>query len=132
MNISEVGKNIKKYREEKGWSLNRLKEECSIGYATLHDIENGKSKSLNSGNLEKVASALGVTTDELLGVEVIEYTVCDLDKTLEYVLKSEELTVDDITINENEKQLLQDIFSAVTDIIRKQRQRNNNNKEESN
>ncbi|RFM19050.1 XRE family transcriptional regulator [Clostridium botulinum] len=44
MGISELGLNIKKIRAQKGWSLSKLKQESGVGYATLHDIENGKSQ----------------------------------------------------------------------------------------
>ncbi|MDS0527847.1 helix-turn-helix domain-containing protein [Clostridium sp. SHJSY1] len=121
MNISTLGLNIKTLREKKGLSLNKLKEECGIGYATLHDIENGKSQNLNSNNLEKVAKALDTTVDELLNLETIEHTVSDIADTLDAIFKSDELKLDGIELNEYESDFLKDFFKAGIERIRKKR-----------
>lgn len=126
MNISELGINIKKFRELKGWSISRLKQESGVGYATLHDIENGKSQNLNSTNLEKVAKALNVTTNELLGIEIIEYTVTDLGETLETILKSDELELDGILLTEDEKEELMEFFKIGMNNIRRERSKAKN------
>ncbi|MFT8350384.1 helix-turn-helix domain-containing protein [Clostridium saccharoperbutylacetonicum] len=125
MEISSLGINIKILREKKGWSLNKLKEESTIGYATLHDIENGKSQSLNSSNLEKVARALDTTVDELLNIESIEVIVDDISETVEAIFQSEELKLDGIKLNDYESEFLKDFFIAGIDRIRKKRDENN-------
>ncbi|MHB9946939.1 transcriptional regulator [Clostridium botulinum] len=121
MKISELGLNIKKFRKQRGWSLSKLKQESSVGYATLHDIENGKSQNLNSKNLEKVAKALSVNTNELLGIDVVEYTVTDLEETLKIILQSDELELDGLLLDKNEKEELGDFFNLTINIIRKRR-----------
>lgn len=126
MNISELGLNIRKIRELKGWSVNRLKQESGVGYATLHDIESGKSQNLNSTNLEKVAKALDVSTNELLGIEVIEYTVTDLEETLETILESDELELDGFLITEDEKEELMEFFKIGMNNIRRGRSKTKN------
>lgn len=126
MNISELGLNIRKVREQKGWTLTKLKQESNVGYATLHDIENGKSKSLNSMNLEKVSKALNTTTNELLGIDVKEYTVQDLKETLEAILESDELEIDGFLVSDDEKEELQEFFNiAINNIRRKRRKKEN-------
>ena len=125
--ISDLGSNIKKIREEKGWSLNKLKQESGIGYATLHDIENGKSQSLNSSSLEKVANALNVDVNELLGIEIIEVNVQDLEKTLNLVLECDELEIDNMLVSDDEKAELKDFFQLAINKIRRNRNRNANN-----
>lgn len=125
--ISDLGANIKKVREEKGWSLNKLKQESGIGYATLHDIENGKSQSLNSSSLEKVANALNVDVNELLGIEIIEVNVQDLEKTLNLVLECDELEIDNMLVSDDEKAELKDFFELAINKIRRNRNRNANN-----
>lgn len=121
--ISQLGINIKKFRIEKGWSLKKLKDESGVGYATLHDIENGKSKSLNGTNLEKVANALGKATDELLGVEVeiIEYEVGDYKETIKAILKDGNISVDQIPLSDKEKELAFDYAEFFEKMIRKMR-----------
>lgn len=119
--ISTLGINIKTLREKKGLSLNKLKEESGIGYATLHDIENGKSQSLNSNNLEKVAKALDTTIDELLDIESIEYAVSDIADTIDIIFESDELKLDGIDLNNYETEFLKDFFIAGIERIRKKR-----------
>lgn len=121
MNISTLGLNIRALREKKGWSLNKLKEECGISYATLHDIENGKSQNLNSKNLEIVAKALSATVDELLNIESIEYVVDDISDTLDAIFESDELKLDGIELNEYESEFLKDFFKAGINRIREKR-----------
>lgn len=123
MNISDLGLNIKKIRTQKGWSLNKLKQLSGVGYATLHDIENGKSQTLNSTNLEKIANALNISTNELLGIDVVEYTVTDIEETLKIILESDELELDGLLLNEDEKEELQDFFSLAISKIRRRRNR---------
>ncbi|EPY2281758.1 helix-turn-helix domain-containing protein [Clostridium sporogenes] len=123
MEISELGLNIKKFREQKGWSLSKLKQESGVGYATLHDIENGKSKKMNSKNLEKVAKALNITTNELLGIDIVEYTVTDLEETLKIILQSDELEIDGLPVTENEKEELEDFFSLAVNSIKRRRKK---------
>jgi transcriptional regulator with XRE-family HTH domain len=121
MSISTLGLNIRALREKKGWSLNKLKEECGISYATLHDIENGKSQNLNSKNLEIVAKALSATVDELLNIESVEYVVDDISDTLDAIFESDELKLDGIKLNGYEAEFLKDFFKAGIHRIREKR-----------
>lgn len=121
MEISSLGLNIKTLREKKGWNLNKLKEESGLGYATLHDIEHGKSQTLNSNNLEKVARALDTTSDILLNVESVEYVVSDIADTLDAIFESDELKLDDVELNVYESEFLKDFFKAGIDRIRRKR-----------
>lgn len=125
-NVSVLGLNIKKQRDLKGWSLTKLKQESGVGYATLHDIESGKSQNLNSANLEKVAKALNVGTNELLGIDVVEYTVTDLGETLNIILESDELELDGLLLNDSEKDDLKEFFTFAMQSIRRRRQKNAN------
>jgi len=124
MEVSALGLNIKTLREKKGWNLNKLKEESGLGYATLHDIEHGKSQTLNSNNLEKVARALDTTSDILLNVESVEYVVSDIADTVDAIFESDELKLDDIELNEYESEFLKDFFKAGIDRIRRKRVEN--------
>ncbi len=128
MGISQLGINIKSARERRGWSLNRLKQESGIGYATLHDIESGKSQNLNSANLEKVAMALNVPANELLGIDVVEYTVTDLEGTLKIILESDELELDGVALSDFEKQDLEELFYFAVKSLKRRRRRNNANR----
>lgn len=118
MEISLLGKNIKEYRSKKGWSLKRLTEIAEVGYATIYDLENGKKQNINSTTLEKVANALETSTNELLGIDVIEHTVDDIPATIDAIFESDELEIDGIKLTSKEKDILKSIYINGIDIIR--------------
>lgn len=118
MEISLLGKNIKEYRSKKGWSLKKLTEIAEVGYATIYDLENGKKQNINSTTLEKVANALETSTNELLGIDVIEHTVDDIPATIDAIFESDELEIDSIKLTSKEKDILKSIYINGIDIIR--------------
>lgn len=123
MSISLLGKNIKGYRVKKGLSLKKLTEIAEVGYATIYDLENGKKQNINSTTLEKVASALQVTTNELLGIDVIEHTVDDIPNTIDAIFESDELEIDGIKLTSKEKDILKSIYKNGIDVIRLMRKK---------
>ncbi|EAG2930013.1 TPA: helix-turn-helix transcriptional regulator [Listeria monocytogenes] len=64
----KIGKNIKRFRTRKNWSLQMLSEESGIPASTLSDLETDKYLP-NVEKAKKLADALGVTTDDLLEEE---------------------------------------------------------------
>lgn len=118
MEISLLGKNIKEYRIKKGWSLKKLTEIAEVGYATIYDLENGKKQNINSTTLEKVANALETSTNELLGIDVIEHTVNDIPDTIDAIFESDELEIDGIELTAKEKDILKSIYKNGIDVIR--------------
>ena len=60
-------KNLKKLRNKKGWSQERLAREAGISYHTLIKIEQDRIKNPKLGTLIKLAKALGVSLDKLVG-----------------------------------------------------------------
>ena len=59
-------KNIKKLRNKKGWSQERLAREADISYQTLIKIEQERIKNPKLQTLVKLARALEVSLDELI------------------------------------------------------------------
>lgn len=59
-------KNLKKLRQQKGWSQEKLAKEAGISYQTLIKIERGYIKNPKLGTLIKLASALKVSVDDLI------------------------------------------------------------------
>jgi len=60
-------KNLKKLRNKKGWSQERLAREAGISYHTLIKIEQDRIRNPKLETLIKLAKALGVSLDELVG-----------------------------------------------------------------
>ena len=60
-------RNLKKLRNKKGWSQERLAREAGISYNTLIKIERGGIKNPRLETLIKLAKALGVSIDKLVG-----------------------------------------------------------------
>ena len=60
-------KNLKKLRNKKGWSQERLAREAGISYITLVKIERGNIQNPKLETLIKLAKVLGVSIDRLVG-----------------------------------------------------------------
>ncbi len=61
----EVGFNIRKIREDKGFSQEKLAALADLHRAYVGQIERGE-KNIGIKNLEKIAKALGVSIKDLL------------------------------------------------------------------
>jgi len=60
-------KNLKKLRNKKGWTQERLAREAGISYNTLIKIERGGIRNPKLETLIKLAKALSVSIDDLIG-----------------------------------------------------------------
>lgn len=121
--VSTIGRNIKKFREIKNWSINKLHIESGVGYATIHDIESGKNQNLSLVNVEKLSKALNVNPDTLMGndLDLITYEVNDIYETFNMVLTSDDLTLDDVKLTKNEIAMINDYLEFMFSQIRKVR-----------
>lgn len=123
-NISILGLNIKRIREEKGISAYRLAKDANVGASTISQIESGKRQSLNSTTIEKVANVLGVGVEELMATENnVEYIVTDIEQTISLILSSDELVLDDAEMTNEEKTQLKMAIDIALNSIRTQRSR---------
>ena len=59
-------KNLKKLRNKKSWSQERLAREAGISYQTLIKIEQSRIKNPRLETLIKIAKALGVSIEDLI------------------------------------------------------------------
>jgi len=60
-------KNLVKLRKDKGWSQEKLAVESSVSYNTIIKIERGGIKNPKIETVIKLASALRVSLDSLIG-----------------------------------------------------------------
>jgi transcriptional regulator with XRE-family HTH domain len=61
-----IGDNIKKIRESRGLSMNALSKQSGISVGYLSDLEKNKKSNPTKELLDKLASALNISTQELL------------------------------------------------------------------
>ena len=61
------GKNIKNLRAKKGWTQQKLAEVAGMSYVTITKIEQGRAKEPTIQSMVKLADALGVSLDALVG-----------------------------------------------------------------
>ena len=64
--ISTIAKNIKKYREKKGISQDKLSKLAGITLHTITKIESGATPDPRIETVKKIANALGVSVDDLI------------------------------------------------------------------
>ena len=62
-----LSENFKKYRKKKGWSQDKLAKLADVTHTTLVKIESGVNKNPTIQTLTKLADALEVSIDELVG-----------------------------------------------------------------
>lgn len=65
-NISTISSNIKKIRNKRGISQDRLSKLADVAYNTIIKIESGSIQNPTIETLAKIAKALGVGVDDLI------------------------------------------------------------------
>lgn len=66
--ISQIGKNLKKLRKQRGLSQDRLSKLADISYNTVIKLESGGINNPTIETLQKIAKALEVSVDNLLNL----------------------------------------------------------------
>ncbi|OQB95205.1 MAG: HTH-type transcriptional regulator PuuR [Verrucomicrobia bacterium ADurb.Bin118] len=61
-----LSKNLKKFREQKGLSQDRLAKLADIANNTIIKIEQGENQNPTLDTLKKIAEAFGVSVDDLI------------------------------------------------------------------
>jgi transcriptional regulator with XRE-family HTH domain len=62
-----LSKNIKKFRKQHKVSQEELAKKSGITYSTLIKIESGTNKNPTLETISKIASAFGISLDQLVG-----------------------------------------------------------------
>ena len=61
-----ISKNLKKYRNKKGVSQDKLSKLVDVTYNTIIKLESGATKNPRVETLRLIAKALGVSVDDLI------------------------------------------------------------------
>jgi len=64
---NDITRNLKKLRESKGFSQEKLARLSDVANNTIVKIEAGKNQNPTLDTLKKIAKALSVSVDELIG-----------------------------------------------------------------
>lgn len=60
-------KNLQKFRKKKGWTREKLAREADVSYHTIIKIERGGIENPKIKTIIKLAKALGISLDKLVG-----------------------------------------------------------------
>lgn len=83
-----LGERIRRYREDKQWTLSELARRAEISKAYLFQLESGQSKRPSGETLYKVARALGVTMADLLGKQMVRKQEVEIPPSLREFAKA--------------------------------------------
>jgi transcriptional regulator with XRE-family HTH domain len=64
--MSTIGKNIKKFRQDKGLSQDKLSKLADLSLNTVVKVELDESPNPTIETIQRIAKALGVSVDDLL------------------------------------------------------------------
>ena len=64
--MSNIDKNLRTFREEKGFSQEKLARLADVANNTIIKIEAGKNQNPTLDTLRKIANALNISVDELI------------------------------------------------------------------
>lgn len=98
----DVGKKIKYYRKQQGYTQKKLAEKCGLAVGTIQQYELGKREP-RMVMLQKIALVLGVGIDNLLDYQTNAITPYPEGATWKMV---EELPWDETRIMSNERDLI--------------------------
>ena len=123
--ISELGLNIKKIRELRKISAYELAKRANVGNSTISQIENGKRQTLKGDTLSKIAEALNVSVNDLLGnVDSINFETNDLVDLLNIINYADFIELDGQKLSEDEKKVIESAVMMGVDSIRYKRFKN--------
>ena len=102
----QIGNRIKKLRMEKGYSQKKMAELCGISYSTYSNYENN-NREPNLKQLEKIAHALEMTTENLIGQTNIDERRTRIVNNYNFHImrilgEKDELCIKQLIIDENE------------------------------
>jgi transcriptional regulator with XRE-family HTH domain len=65
--METIGARLKRLRDRKGWSQQELARQCGVTQATISRLERGELQDIQVITARRMAHALGVTIDYLVG-----------------------------------------------------------------
>lgn len=121
--VSILGQNIKRIRTNKDMTQKELSNKSGLSQSTITEIEKGTRQNLRADNLSKIATALNVSTNELLGIEEDkEYEIVDMESAIDFIFSEDNnLELDNIKLSDIELNLIKMQLNTAMNMIRMQR-----------
>lgn len=120
--ISIEGQNIKKVREQKNIGITELAKKAKVGIATISELESGIRQRPSSSTLKKIADALGVNVNELLGIaEETDYDIVDMEEMFRFILDANDMEIDGVLLDNEDKKDLEAMLKVTIAFIREKR-----------
>lgn len=121
-NVSVLGQNIKRIRQSKNISSTTLAKMADIGVSTISQIETGKRQTLQGATINKIANALNVSVNDLLGENgIVNFETDEFCDIMSILINSKFLKIDGKQMSHEEKILLQTEVTMFLSAIRYQR-----------
>lgn len=121
-NVSVLGQNIKRIRQSKNISSTALAKMADIGVSTISQIETGKRQTLQGATINKIANALNVSVNDLLGENgIVNFETDEFCDIMSILINSKFLKIDGKQMSHEEKILLQTEVTMFLSAIRYQR-----------
>lgn len=131
--ISIEGQNLKRIRESKNIGTVELAVLAGVGQATISELESGIRKRPSSKTLTKLANALEVSVNELLGIEEqTEYELTDVEEIFKFILSANDVELDGAILTDNEKKDIEIMLNSTMALIRSKRSTEVLNEKDSN
>lgn len=102
--ISLLGENLKRIRTEKNITATKLSQLSGVGLSTISQIETGIRQSLRSQTIQKLATSLGITANDLFNINEGEYVVSDLSESIQIILSDDDVSINGIKMSPKEKE----------------------------
>ena len=99
--MSDFAKNLRRYRKRKNYSQEKLAKELHYGYTAIANYESGRNEP-SIDDLIRLAKALNVTVDELIGMK--------------FTSKEEELVACFLKLNEENQNRIMDLILSLIHI----------------
>lgn len=120
--ISKLGLNIRKIREIRKISAYELAKRANVGSSTISQIETGKRKTLKGDTLSKIAAALNVSVNDLIGnSDKINVKPKDIMELLSNIKYSDFIELDGIKLSNEEKNIIESAITMGINSIRYKR-----------
>lgn len=94
---SEIGRRIREYREDRGWSLSHFADEAKVSKGYLWSLENDTTPTRPSADtLYRIAETLGVAMSDLLGRKLLVEPTTEVPRSLQEFAADRQLPQADV------------------------------------